>query len=85
MSLPTFFIALCYINLIYASKDNIRCECTCCYSTTAETCKSMQLNSVISDKDHCQTNKCRDACRQHYHDCQSENGIIDGRCIQSSQ
>jgi hypothetical protein len=83
--LYTISIVVFYTNLVHTSAVKLKCQCTCCVPTVQTTCELVQLNSITSNTDNCQTDKCRDACRQQNLDCELRKGIIDGACSQSMQ
>jgi hypothetical protein len=83
--LYTILIVFSYVHVAHMSVVTVRCKCTCCVSMAQAKCKLIQLNSILLKADHCQTNDCRNACRQQYPNCQLSQGIIDGVCLQFVQ
>ena len=76
---------LLYVNLVYTSTVTSWCHCTCCVMTKPEMCKRTQAIAILSEIDHCQTNTCRNFCRQYHTRCDLHKEIIDGVCLPSVQ
>ncbi|CAF4335994.1 unnamed protein product, partial [Adineta steineri] len=81
----TILNVLFFINFINTSAVSFECQCTCCITTIQTICDVVKLNSVTIITDNCQTNKCLDACRQQYPNCELNKGILNGTCLDSIQ
>ena len=91
MNIQTFLVGILSIalgfNLVQSIEANVACQCSCSFPISQATHRSinMPFASIQLKVDHCQTSFCVDACQQTYPICRFANGIIDGKCIQSSR